>query len=226
MPASRMHPRNGHDSYCKMLPNIGIKTDVLSKPKDKEAFDAAVTDGFARLYMFLNDHPPGHIYESKTEKVKAVVEGEEVYKHIVKNKRYSVKDIRHSIQGQKWNRKSRYYWVNFLNLYFSEYRTVEFRCHEATLNTSKTLAWMIITASILKFANNYKDCFSAEPVTLKQVLEGTIKDKKIVKYLLEYLEVRNKAFSGKSYEDKLKKESVWLSNDLDFTFKSSEGLEL
>lgn len=226
MPWDRLHPLGGGlrgdhpNGYCQKLPDIGMPLTKLGKEGIKaEEFDNLLRESFARIYMFLNDRAPGEIYETSTKKVMEAVEGEEVYKHIVLNKRYTVKDTRHSVQGQKWNRAARYHWLNLLSLYFSDYRTIEFRCHEATLNPTKTLAWLTLCSCILKYAENYRACIESTKITLSDVIDHSTKNQpRLNAYLKAYIALRKKAFAGVSTDDRYKKSMDWLNGDADFKF--------
>lgn len=71
----------------------------------------------------------------------------------------------------KWNIKTRYYWINFVNLVFHKRETIEFRIHTPTLNSDKIINWLFMSAAIIKFAEKYpKRCVSAEPISFIDVL--------------------------------------------------------
>lgn len=71
----------------------------------------------------------------------------------------------------KWNIKTRYYWLNFINMVFSPRNTVEFRLHTPTLNGHKIINWLFMCNAIVRFAEKYpKRCISAKKVTFEDVL--------------------------------------------------------
>lgn len=107
MPEIRLQPKDDGTVYCQKLPDIGIDPKSLLNCKTKAEFDQKLKDSFARIYMFLNERPPGEIYNTQIEKIRATVEGEEIFKHVVRNERYTVKSTTHSVRGQKWQRKAR-----------------------------------------------------------------------------------------------------------------------
>lgn len=71
----------------------------------------------------------------------------------------------------KWNIKTRYYWVNFVNLFFGKRDTIEFRLHTPTLNSDKAINWLLMCVAIVKFAqSNVRDCITEKEVRFTDVL--------------------------------------------------------
>lgn len=70
--------------------------------------------------------------------------------------------------GNKWEIKSRYYWVNFTNFAFGKQNTIEFRVHTPTTNPDKITNWLLMCNAIIQYAkNNTKKCISDESVSFK-----------------------------------------------------------
>lgn len=57
----------------------------------------------------------------------------------------------------KWERKARYYWINFMNMFFGDRSTVEFRLHHNTTNPYKLVNWLYITRAIIYYAQVHAD---------------------------------------------------------------------
>ena len=112
-------------------------------------------------------------------------------------------------------------------LYFSTYHTVEFRCHEATLNPTKVLAWLVFSACVLNYAKDHKACFENEKITIEDVLKKTlVRSPRMLRFMIEYFEHRKAYFGGRTKEEKLKKSLNWIKEDAGFSFSSSEGFTI
>lgn len=88
---------------------------------------------------------------------------------------YNRKNKKHIREGQnKWNYKNRYFFVNFMNMFFSNNSTVEFRLSDPTTNRYKVLYNLFIFSAILKYAeNNIRKIISRkEKITLKDVIDS------------------------------------------------------
>lgn len=103
--------------------------------------------------------------------------------------------------GEKWNIKTRYYWVNFVNPVFGKRDTIEFRIHTPTLNADKIINWLMMCIAIIKYAEtNPKDCVTTKKVTFTDVLShygnsrGTSFGNHLSKRLIEYYENRVEYF--------------------------------
>jgi hypothetical protein len=121
----------------------------------------------------------------------------------------------------------RYYWVNFLNLFFSPIGTAEFRIHEGSTNFTKVACWLLVCASILKYAEKIKVCFKTKNITLKEVILDNCGES-LTSYIMDYLELRNKTFfkSDGLYKDNSKSiEKRWFEEDPAFKFVKN-GTEL
>lgn len=117
-------------------------------------------------------------------------------------------------------REERYFWINFLNLYFSKIGTIEFRAMEGSVNSTKILIWLLTCASILRYAENTKACLSSGKVTLKEVLASNVGDK-YADYIMEYYKHRESVFfkSDGTYRDHKSTEARWFNQDSEFKFE-------
>ncbi|XAI97313.1 hypothetical protein [Leptolyngbya phage Lbo-JY46] len=166
----------------------------------KEDYDNYINNNYKSLFMFLtNGIEPGRKYNRNT---------------------------RNHPQSQKWNRPSRYYWVNFMNCFFSKRNTVEFRLHHGTFNAYKIVNWLLICNAIVRFAKaNIKTLLvSNKKHTIEDVLSyysDTFKEEgcKLVDYLMDYYTERVNTF--KDQKDKTGQKEF--SQDHSYTFKSSKG---
>jgi hypothetical protein len=71
----------------------------------------------------------------------------------------------------KWDIRTRYHWVNFINPLFGKRDTIEFRVHTPTLNSDKVLNWVFMSSAIIRFAETkILDCIGAKPITFTDVL--------------------------------------------------------
>lgn len=214
--------------YCKALPDLNLSTASLLKIKSKEEFTKSVLTEFNKIYSFLNNqHGVGEVIEKKKVKESSVkvLAGKQTpcYRLIEKTYCYSTRNKQHSIRGHKWDRPQRYYFVNFLPTFFSNAETIEFRCHEATLNFDKTIMWMLTCAAILKFAENTKVCLSEAPITLQTVLSNHLPDK-VVNHLMAYYTARKATFVNVNGTFKSSWESIetnWINTDKNYLFNNT-----
>jgi hypothetical protein len=150
-------------NYNQKVRKLG--TGLMKKDMTKEQFTQYVDEAYYRIFTFLNDG-------------------------VAPDDRFNRNNHRHQ-QTAKWNRKQRYYWLNFMNLFFSERNTAEFRLHQATLNGQKMVNWLFICNAIVRYAEkNAKDILSSSnPIKVETVLDyyaDTFKNKD-GKFLSEYL---------------------------------------
>lgn len=183
-------------NYNKKLPIL----DIMRVPENisKEEFSEYIDDCYKSIFSWLSE---GYIPDHNVNR---------------KNKRHPVQ--------QKWNRSSRYYWVNFMNTIFSERNTVEFRLHTPTTNQQKMVNWLFICNAIVRYANthSHKILLTNDPITISDVLDhysdnyGS-RGNFLSQYLKAYVEERKNVF----YEDFLKGDyvSTWDMNcDKDYVF--------
>ncbi len=114
--------------YCKKLENLGINYDVISKSKTEEEFKATVLHEFSKIYRWLNhgkDLGEEYAERSVERTYKTTPEGKKMFSDAWLRNIYTVKSTYHSIQGNKWDKAERYFFCNFLNLFFSPIHTIE-----------------------------------------------------------------------------------------------------
>ncbi len=138
-------------------------------------------------------------------------------------------DMKHP-SGAKWDIENRKYWINMVNMAFSNRHTVEFRAHQATFNPTKTLNWLFINNAILSYAQKYADRILVQPtkVSLTDVLnyykdthpeeeEAIFLSRYLISYYEHCKEKFSKAFQNKDYT------CNWdLQEDCVYTFKVDE----
>lgn len=114
--------------------------------------------------------------------------------------------------GHKWDIENRKYWINLVNMVFSDRYTIEFRAHQATFNPTKVVNWLFINNAILSYAQTYADEIIGlgEKISLKDVLlyykevnPGEEHAEFLSNYLVAYyehcVEKFKKAFDNKDY---------------------------
>lgn len=158
-------------NYNQKVRRLG--TGILKDKVTKEEYKQYVDEAYYRIATFLNDgNPPDDRFNRVTNNHQQVA---------------------------KWNRKERYYWINFMNMFFSPRRTVEFRLHQGTLNGQKMINWLFICNAIVKYAelnareivtsgdaiafndilNIYKDHYKTkESIFLSDYLKGYVAERK------------------------------------------------
>lgn len=223
-PYSRLNTiKNDGKVYCRKLENLGLKFDGIFKSKSEEEFKEGVVKEFNKIYSWLNSGKNlGEEYAERSinRVYKTTPEGKKMFSDSWLRNIYSVKSTYHSIQGNKWDKPQRYYWVNFLNLFFSPIHTVEFRIHEGSTNFTKMACWMIICASILKYAEDVSTCMKTNNITLKDILSNTCSDS-LVSYIMSYMDLRNQTFFTNSggYRENFKSiEAKWFKEDPEFQY--------
>lgn len=98
-------------------------------------------------------------------------------------------------QRNKWERSSRYYWLNFMNLFFSDRNTIEVRLHTATSNKQKIISWLLISAQLIQYADKHTESIlRGGRVTLNKILRS-MPDEEIKNYLSSYISFRKTTFS-------------------------------
>lgn len=216
--------------YCKLLENLSIDYKTVLNAKTEVDFKQAVVKEFGKIYMWLNggkalaeEFAPPTVTRELVE-----VNGKKMFCDSWFKNLYTTKLITHAITGQKWDKPSRYYLINFLNLFFNNIGTIEFRCHESTTNPNKAIIWLLVCASILKYAENTKDVLGHDKITLTQVLATYLPQDMLV-YIMEYFQFRNKTFftQGGNYKEKWANiEANWFSQDPKFEFESKNKYKL
>lgn len=135
-------------------------------------------------------------------------EAEEIYKlfKIGKyfNSDYKEDELMNYIDStNKWNIEGRYYNVNFMNYICkgSDNNTVEIRSLQSTYNFDYIITWLLINTAIIDYAINNTDKVinSKEKIELNDCIEYYIKDKDIVKILLDNITVLKNFFYNQYY---------------------------
>jgi hypothetical protein len=160
-------------SYNEKLKKLGIT--AINPNMNKLEYNQAIDEAYYKIFTWLNDGiPPGDDFNRNNN--------------------------RHH-QQQKWNRKQRYFWLNFMNMFFSPRRTIEFRLHQPTTNGQKIINWLLICNAIAKYAElNPKKILSNEVVTFDEVLNYYTDNFKgnestfLSKYLISYVQNRKDYF--------------------------------
>lgn len=209
--------------YCKKLIDLSVNHKSILSSKTEDEFRVNVVNEFNKVYAWLNHGKNlGEAYGDITlTRQNTVIDGKKMFCDKWLRNIYTTKSVYHSVQGNKWDKAERYYMVNFLNLFFTRTNTIEFRCHEGTTNSTKCLIWLLTCASILKYADNIKDCFKKPKITLKEVLLFNL-GPELSNYIISYFEMRRGLFFESTGEYKSNYKSIennWFSNDSDFTFK-------
>ena len=129
-------------NYCKKLPNmLNVYSDTHASPE----FVAYINKSYSDIFSFLS----GGLFLGRD------------------NNR---KNRTNPWPSGKWNIKSRYYWVNFVNLVFSERNTLEFRIHTPTLNGHKIINWLFICNAIARYAEKYPyKCITDKTINIEDV---------------------------------------------------------
>ncbi len=161
-------------NYCKELDTLGITLPVTLTT---ETFEKFVDNSYGRIFNFLADFK---MEFSRFE------EG-----------------MRHP-SGHKWDIENRKTWANFINMFFSPRKTIEFRAHQATLNPVKVVNWLFICNAILRYAqvNMNEILTQTKRIRLKDVLDVYVLQHPndsnaafLSQYLNEYVSSRKEAFN-------------------------------
>lgn len=208
--------------YCNKLPNLGIKYNAIAASKTEEQFKDNVLAEFGKIYKWLNhgkDLGEEYAERSVNRVFKTTPDGKKMFCDSWLRNIYTVKSTYHSIQGNKWDKAERYYWINFLNLFFSPIGTVEMRIHEASTNFTKIACWMIISSCILKYAEDIKKCMSGDKITIEEIIRNTCGDS-MTAYIMDYLQLRQNTFFDivGQYKEYKSVESKWFKEDSEFKF--------
>jgi hypothetical protein len=208
--------------YCNPLQDLGIDYLSISKSKSDEELRENVFNEFNKIYKWLNNGKG--LAEASSQPVltrkEVIIDGKKMFYDKWYTEVFTTKSVNHSIQGEKWNRPSRYSVFNFLNLYFNNIGTIESRVAEGTTNVTKALIWLIVSASILRYAEDVKKVFETSKLTLREVLEANM-SKKYSDYIMAYMNMRNETFFNKNGEYKSYKvvEPAWFKADSEFSFE-------
>jgi hypothetical protein len=149
----------------------------------------------------------------------------------VPDRNFNRKNKKHPTQ-YKWERHSRYYWLNLMNILFSDRNTAEFRLHTGTMNSQKAINWLFICNAIVKTAISCsKDILRGKKFTLSEVLSyypntfNTEHSRFLYNYLMGYINQR------KSWMEKDLKKNDYMSRweiqedaDYEYTYDGVKDL--
>lgn len=206
-------------TYCNPLLDLGINTQCILNSEDELEFKRNVVKEFSKIYSWLNE---GHdlAEEFAPPKIKreiTMIGGRKMFRDVWLKNIYTTRQTNHAVNGQKWDKHSRYFIVNFLNLFFSNIGTIEFRPAESCVNGEKALVWLIVYSSILKYADNIEICLTKPEISLKEVLEFNT-NKEVTASIMDYMNYRkNFFFDAKgTYKDWKSTEIKWFKLDQEF----------
>ena len=131
------------------------------------------------------------------------------------NNRYNRKTKVHPNGQNKWNYDSRYYIINFVNMFLSKRNTIEFRLHHSVISPIKNINWFFICVAIIKYAekNSFK-ILNSDRISLNEII-NVFEDKEIANYLNAYIDNRKDYFGSCDQEDDCHLDA----NEKDFQFK-------
>lgn len=130
-------------NYCKKLANI------LNIYSGKD-FEGYINGCFTDLFTFLSG-------------------GLKAEENV---KRGTIKSLKTPWGGHKWDCKTRYFWINFINPIFGKRDTIEFRIHTPTTNGDKIINWLLMCISVVRFAEeNVDHCIKLNKIKLTDVLD-------------------------------------------------------
>lgn len=190
--------KRGAKDHCQNLKSLGLLDNKIYQ--DGKVHDVNLTKSFKTLYTFMND--------GEAPKVD-----------------YWRKRVHCKHDRPKWHILSRYYNINFYNMFFGNSNTVEFRAHSGTTNPHKAMAWLLICIGIVKYAmNNTKKIIECqEKFNLFDIADGyrtkfgeyeeaTEFSNFVADYLTEYIQYRKDKFvqsflNHDMYSDEFKKDN-------------------
>lgn len=190
-------------NYNQKLPTLGIAKG--NELMNKEVFEAYINSAYKQMFTWLAE---GYMPDKQRNR---------------KNKKHPAQ--------HKWERHERYYWINFMNAFFSNRNTLEFRLHGPTRNAQKMINWLFICNGILKYAmnNSHKILLSSCSVSLNEVMDyykshGS-RGEFLAEYLKAYIASRKQAFI-EDYKkgDKLSKWDYQKDDEYVFTYNGVTNL--
>lgn len=131
-------------NYTRKLQKLNIGS---LKDISKDAYEAYLLDSWNKLFNF---------YAEKSTTLE----------------KFNKKTREHPIHN-KWQRSSRYYYFNFMNLFFTHRHTLEARLHGPTTNKDKVVNWLLICIAIIRYSQKYAKSIitNDRTISLKEVLE-------------------------------------------------------
>lgn len=141
----REHYNLKNKNYNKFLLNLV----PFYSSNEFKSYKSFITHLYRELYTWLNDGVPCGV-------------------------EYNRKNKLHAAGSAKWNRSRRYFACNFINMIFSDRKTIEFRLSHAVLNSTKGINWFFICLALIKFADKNSSKILTDPsfsYTLKDVFD-------------------------------------------------------
>lgn len=198
--------KKGEKDHCKRLPRLGLCDNDLSNFEKNNADYNKEVDRMVNTILKF-------IYQNA-------------------NNNYEFNNLKEPDLGAKWNKKARYYTINFYNYLFKRNGTIEFRLHHGTLNKYKIINWIFICNAIIKFAlENIDEIIEgANKISLDDVLsiysyDGTDEGKFLTKYLKDYIRSRKREFINNYINGDIFGKELTVDKDLKYSFQT-EGLDL
>jgi hypothetical protein len=113
--------------------------------------------------------------------------------HAVPNFNFNRTNGQHP-QKNKWERTGRYYWINFMNMFFSKRDTIEFRLHTPTFNSQKIINWLFICSAFIQYVEKHTEAIlKGKKIKIKDVLyiyKDLYNEEELSEYLLDYYKSR------------------------------------
>lgn len=193
-------------NYCKVLPK------VIKRYEPEMNFEQYISENYKKLYTYLSE-------DDRNGKCEPC-------------KEYNRKNMKHKGM-HKWNKVSRYHWLNMINSIFSTRNTLEFRIHTPTFNETKIINWLLICNAICKYAERYPlRCLDATKLDFDNILEyyqltnsQSIYAQFITNYLKAYVESRVEMFKeDKKKEDHTSEHELIADKTYTFTYQDKQLL--
>jgi len=190
-------------NYCQKLPKLQINS---LQDFSKEGFKEYIDFVYYKIFDFLSE---GHKADDKINR-----------------------KIRQHPNREKWNMHSRYFYQNFINMFFSTRNTIESRIHCPTNNPQRLVNWLFMNVAIVRYAEiNMKKILSDEKITFEDVLnfykthyKNDEKAAFLSDYLIAYYNERVNEFQ-KDFQNKEYLSDWTYLNDKDYKF-SYNGISL
>jgi hypothetical protein len=193
-----------HKNYNQKLPTLQIYT--FPDIEDTKGLNKFIDLSYRKIFLWLAE---GHV-ELDLNLAK------KVYKHPSPN---------------KWERHMRYFWMNSMNVIFSDRNTIEFRVHTPTTNAQKVFNWLFICNAIVRFAEENAEKIITTPrkITLSEILRYYTrfgeKGQTLSEYLISYVRSRKEEFY-RDYEkgDYVSKWDITEDKSYVFPFQGIENM--
>lgn len=181
-------------NYCKKVKNLFGNYDGSSK----EDYDKYINTSYCTLGQLLLGN------------------------HAIPNFNFNRTNGQHP-QKNKWERTGRYYWINFMNMFFSKRDTIEFRLHTPTFNSQKIINWLFICSAFIQYVEKHTEAIlKGEKVKIKDVLfiyKDLYDEGELSQYLFDYYKDRVAFFDGLTKQGNFVPQEE-LDGDLNYFFDS------